>query len=794
MTPYSKPSSFRTGLKTDRVGRAVLLARAALTVERGLPAAAYALALAGLFITLALFQAFVILPWPLHAFILALFVTSIGLTLYYGFQKFLLPRWRDGARKLERDNALSHRPLSEADDALALGAGDAYAEALWQAHIARRLSEFPALRVGIPRPDLNRQDPYCLRYVLIGIVLLGFVWAGTQSPSRLLSAFGPGNGAEAGLDAWIDPPAYTGLAPIYLSNTKGALSVPIGATLNLRVHGATRAPGLMQWGGNPDAGFTGSNGEYASTAHMLDSGAVTVRANGRTIGNWDIKIIPDNKPSIGFAAAPTRTERDAVNFAIKASDDYGVTAVHAIIKPHGKTGKDLIVELPLSAVSAKSVSESRAVDLTAHPYAGLDVDITLVAVDALGQTGSSNTVTFRLPMRVFVNPLARALVELRQRLATADVTERGRVSQILDALTLAPDKFYPEQLGIYLSLRAAYWALKTARFDTDIEHVQDLLWQTANAIEGGGAASAAEELRRIQQELSQALMNGAPQDEIDALMQRYNEAMQRYVQALEQNPEAADSKPAPGAKELSQQDLDAMLKALQEMAKSGDRAAADQMLALLQQMLENLRVTQGSGNGQGKPSDTPQQKALRDAVQGLSGMMGKQRQLMDRAFRSEQGNPAPGDTPQGLAREQGQLQQDLNKLMQDMQKQGQKAPGALGKAGKAMGDAQQNLGQNDMQSAGGNQKDALDQLRQSAEDLAKQMLDNAGKTGPGANGKEDPLGRAQGDNGAGQNVKVPTQSDLQRARSILEELRKRAAERGRPQEELDYIDRLLKQF
>jgi hypothetical protein len=43
-------------------------------------------------------------------------------------------------------------------------------------------------------------------------------------------------------------------------------------------------------------------------------------------------------------------------------------------------------------------------------------------------------------------------------------------------------------------------------------------------------------------------------------------------------------------------------------------------------------------------------------------------------------------------------------------------------------------------------------------------------------------------------VKVPQESDLQRAREILQELRKRAAERNRPKEELDYIDRLLKRF
>ncbi len=43
-------------------------------------------------------------------------------------------------------------------------------------------------------------------------------------------------------------------------------------------------------------------------------------------------------------------------------------------------------------------------------------------------------------------------------------------------------------------------------------------------------------------------------------------------------------------------------------------------------------------------------------------------------------------------------------------------------------------------------------------------------------------------------MKLPDKSTLERAREILQELRKRAAERGRSKEELDYIDRLLKQF
>ena len=69
-----------------------------------------------------------------------------------------------------------------------------------------------------------------------------------------------------------------------------------------------------------------------------------------------------------------------------------------------------------------------------------------------------------------------------------------------------------------------------------------------------------------------------------------------------------------------------------------------------------------------------------------------------------------------------------------------------------------------------------------------------GKTGE--NGSDDPLGRENGGRGPsfGDQTRLPDKSQMERARNILRELRRRAEERGRPQEELDYIDRLLKQF
>ena len=46
----------------------------------------------------------------------------------------------------------------------------------------------------------------------------------------------------------------------------------------------------------------------------------------------------------------------------------------------------------------------------------------------------------------------------------------------------------------------------------------------------------------------------------------------------------------------------------------------------------------------------------------------------------------------------------------------------------------------------------------------------------------------------GVGVKVPDQIDVQRAREILEELRRRLGEPTRPMLELEYLERLLKRF
>ncbi len=178
----------------------------------------------------------------------------------------------------------------------------------------------------------------------------------------------------------------------------------------------------------------------------------------------------------------------------------------------------------------------------------------------------------------------------------------------------------------------------------------------------------------------------------------------------------------------------------------------------------------------------------------------------------------------------GELQQDqqalrdrLNKLLEELKnhgfgqnqqgQQGQQGQGQgpdgtdqLGRAGQAMGEAEGDLGDSDPDSAVDAQGRALDALRKGAQSLAQSMQQQMGQgQGPGRVGRfgqpraeqdTDPLGRPlRGHEYSDDStVKVPGEIDVQRARRIIEELRKRFGDMGRSQEELDYIERLLKDY
>jgi hypothetical protein len=223
-------------------------------------------------------------------------------------------------------------------------------------------------------------------------------------------------------------------------------------------------------------------------------------------------------------------------------------------------------------------------------------------------------------------------------------------------------------------------------------------------------------------------------------------------------------------------------------------------------MLENLQAGRPQKGG-------PQNgKEMMESLNQLGDMIRRQQQLMDKTFRAERGlDPESGDPMPltdeqlkdaigRLQKQQGALQQGLKDLMGKLGEMGIGENGKLGQAGDAMGRATDSLGRGQPGGAVGNQGQALDALRQGAQGLAQQFANGDNRGGgfrPMGNApNEDPLGRPQRTNGPdfGSSVKVPDEIETQKAREILDAIRKRLGESGRPQLELDYLERLLDRF
>lgn len=163
-----------------------------------------------------------------------------------------------------------------------------------------------------------------------------------------------------------------------------------------------------------------------------------------------------------------------------------------------------------------------------------------------------------------------------------------------------------------------------------------------------------------------------------------------------------------------------------------------------------------------------------------------------------QGEPRPGSGGRGLEQDQNQLADRLQQFI-DRLGQGESDPsGKLGEAQRSMRDAAGQLGQGNLGPAGDQQAQALDDLRSGAQALAEQMAGEGEGEGDHDLAKgdrgTDPLGRRDGRRNAdfGDDVEVPDEIDTQRAREILEAIRKRLGETVRPQIELDYLERLLR--
>ena len=451
--------------------------------------------------------------------------------------------------------------------------------------------------------------------------------------------------------------------------------------------------------------------------------------------------------------------------------------------------------------------------------------MTLKATGVSGHVGAAAPTTIVLPQRQFHNPLARALVEQRRALILDPDHEPPRIAKAINALTIAPELFQTPA-SVYLGLRDVEARLAAAHGDPDLLAVADLLWAMALHIEDGDASQAQRDLRAAEQRLREALRRGASEDELRKLTQELRDAAQRYLRDLAQQAPPDDNADATAP----EQDLDSLLDQMDNLARNGARQDAEAMLDQLQNMFENMRGAQSA-------QDNAATRALKKQIDELGKLLRDQQALRDDTFRHDQreqlGRNEPGDQSDAgqpsLEERQRALRDRLAQLQKQLKSLGMKGEKGFDDAQGDMQEAEGDLkgdGQSGAQGKGENggldeqgrsgkgraveaQGRALEALKQGAQGLQQQAQgsgDGQGgrgysavgrRPGQGPGGRDspgrDPLGRDTGDRGEAFGGGLNAGADVaERARRVLEELRRRLADPNRPGDERDYLERLLK--
>ena len=515
--------------------------------------------------------------------------------------------------------------------------------------------------------------------------------------------------------------------------------------------------------------------------------------------------------------------------------------------PEPRETIEVPLPLPISGNRA-DFEETLIEDFSEHPWAHLPVTISLSVKDATGQIGKAEPLSIPLPARRFFDPLAAAIIELRRDLLWSR-DNAPRIAQLLRAISHRPEDAVFHSETSYLRLRTILRRLENSLpYGLSDEQQADYakaLWDLALLLEEGDLDDALERMQRARDRLAEAMKNGASPEEIARLMQELREATQDYMRELarrqnldQENADETERQFSENSTTLNQDDLQRMMDRIQELMEQGRMAEAMQALQEFQEMMENMRVTQG---GEGDGQQSPGERAMRDLSETLRNQQG----LSDEAFRQlqERFNPGanrgqsdentgrnggegrgqahdgtggegagqdgrePGEGEGSLAERQQALRDQLDALRRNLPGQnsdeGQAAGEALDRAGEAMDQAEQALRGDDLAEAIDQQAEAMDQMREGMRNLGEAMARNQ-QQGQGQQGQDmrgaaqgvDPLGRPDNNGGrAGPGDDMLQGEDVYRqARDLLDEIRRRAGETERSEEERGYLRRLLDRF
>ncbi len=649
----------------------------------------------------------------------------------------------DDARDLI-DSTIEGRPLSAWADRPART--DQQTWKLWQAHRDRMAALAAKIGKLDVAPQWKQADPFWLRAVAPALVLIAVIVAGAATPDRVWKGLFPDFGALVGahkltIEAWITPPPYTGSAPFVLTSGE-AVKVPEHSEITLRAIGPVRPQvkifpeGQLGATLHPQAGLDGA---YEAKIEVDRPMRVVVDAWGER-ASFPFTIIPDTTPTVSFVEPPKLGEGDRTDFKYKLADDYGVEKLELVFirtdtPAEAGTVEDAGTVIDTVTLSPKEEEGAFSQDLVRHRWAGLDLKVKLRATDASGAFGESAVVDYHLPEKIFLQPISRAVQEERATLLrewrpytipegeddftavkgrgydafAAEAASRMRYAPegvklaalMIDSLTYAPGEYFQDPI-IFMGLRNARAIIDSARSKEEADSAEGLLWDIALRAEYGSLADATAALEAARRALEDALRRGASEDEIKRLMDMYEQAVENYLAAkmaealrngnVQDGPDQQGG-PQAGGMQMGDDELTRMLQALRDLAETGARDQARQLLSDMQRLLdrmENMQITRGRSGG-GQQQDGPMSRALNRALQETNRALNDQRDLNDQTDQAQRdGSPQRG---QQLADQQRALRERLEQQQRSGGGQGQQQQQGQGQQqgqqGQGQGQGQQ---------------------------------------------------------------------------------------------------------
>jgi len=756
------------------------------------------------------------LHWTVHVAVVLAAAGGVGYLVWRRLKDFTWPTRGEARARLETTSPVEHRPLTTVEDTLVAGA-TAIQQWMWRLHQDRARDDLDRLRVKAPAPGVATRDRFALRAAVILALFVAVIGGWGDMSNRFWRGVAPmlgGDTSNIGVKLWITPPEYTGLSPIYIETplpegTKPleALEIPSGSKVLAIVTGTGRDT-FLQLGDTTAPLEKLADETQRVETDLKQLSRLEVRQAGRMLAGWDVKWVPDQPPTISMPAPPEEAARWRWRIDYLARDDYGINTVTARITKSGDPSRKLEFPVSVPPGAGSTFVHSSMHDLASDIWAGDGVIVQLIVTDHAGQGSESDMMEGKLPQRVFKHPLSKELVSWRKGIYDEPDQTMPKALESVSRILQHPENFGGEPI-VHLTLSTAKYRMSHEAPSAAADTVIDLLWHAAVRIEDGNLVNAEQRLADAEKALREALERGAPAEEINRLLKELRQAVAEYAKALDQD---GDGKPSKQAK-AKQDAVDQAIDDVANKTEMGAEEAAKKALAALQEQLQALR------DGDKKPGeDDPLAQKAQQMMEEMNNLAEEQNQLMDASFDKQGAEEEGGDSQQGdqngqasgeakaSAAKQEALRQKLNDMIDDMQAMTGNTPEGMSDADASMQDARDALNRGDWKDALDSQSKATDELQSGIAEAKEQLLQALLEKGLGGAvdpqsaaiaERYQPLAAREGIRG-GDKVTLPMEPDTkgmaQRVRVILDEIRKRAEDRTRPEAEQEYLRRLRKQF